>query len=308
MEKNRLGRTNFHLSKIGIGTVQFGLDYGFTEKKTQDKVDEILSYANEKGVNFIDTARSYGDSEEKIGKFLEQNKNQFIIATKLELIKPEEVFNKDKLKSKIYRSIETSLKMLKQNHLDILQLHQTENYLINNKEFWRILTTLKESNEITSIGVSVYEEEETANLIEKYGEHIDFFQIPYNVFDRRFENLQNLFREHQMGTISRSTFLKGVVTCKNNELPAELEELKEYKTKLENTANELSVKVSELALNYACNKEFITTTILGIDTVQELEENINAVKNEKLVNKLLVLDDLKVSNQKLIDPRKWTSL
>ena len=308
MEKNKLGKTEFYLSKIGLGTVQFGFDYGFTKKKTQDEVDELLSYADSKSINFIDTARSYGDSEDKIGNFISQNKNHFIIATKLEKISFEDTKTKDSLYTKIMHSIETSLKKLKLDKLDILQLHQSDDFLIKNEAFWDILISLKEQKLLTSIGVSVYEEEETKNLINKYGKFLDFFQVPYNIFDRRFEKLDSLFKENQIGVIGRSIFLKGVIPCKIEELPKELNGLKSYKEKLREVAEQLSIDTAELALQYVCNKEFITTTILGVDNVEELERNVQAIEKKEVVNFLAELDDLIVKDRTLIDPRQWKTL
>jgi len=308
VNKNKLGKTEFYLSKLGLGTVQFGLDYGFTKKKTQDEVDEILSCANQQGINFIDTARSYGDSEEKIGNFISKNKNQFIIGTKLELISPEESSNNDILKSKIKKSIEKSLGKLKLNRLDILQIHQTASHLIENEEFWRILISLKEEKEIVSLGVSVYEEEETKRIFDSYGRYIDFFQVPYNIFDRRFESLKDDFEKQQIGVIGRSVFLKGIIACAISDLPEELKDLKMYKEKLEIKSEGLSLKPSEAALIYVYNKELITSLILGVDSKKELEANIKVVEGSSFINDLSVFDDIKVNEQRLIDPRKWTSI
>lgn len=308
MEKCRLGVTGYQLSRIGLGTVQFGLDYGFTKKKTQDEVDEILSYADKKGINFIDTARSYGDSEDKIGNFISQNKNSFIIATKFEKIFEDDIKSKGSLHTKIMHSVETSLRKLHLNKLDILQLHQTDDYLINNSNFWDILVSLKERRLITSIGVSVYEEEETKHLISKFGEYIDFFQVPYNVFDRRFERLEKLFEDSRIGVIGRSVFLKGIIPCGIEELPEELKGLEVYKSKLEELGRKLSMQAAELALHYVYNKDFITSTILGVDSVDELDKNIRTIEKKETINYLSLLYDLEVTERRLIDPRQWKSL
>lgn len=308
MDNKKLGKTEFNISKLGLGTVQFGLDYGFTKKKTQDEVDEILSCANQHGINFIDTARSYGDSEEKIGNFISQNKNQFVIGTKLELINPEEAGNKDILKAKIKKSLEASLSKLKLNSLDVLQIHQTASYIIENEEFWKILISLKEKKEIASIGVSVYEEEETKKLLDSYGKYIDFFQAPYNIFDRRFENLEEELKKQQIGVIGRSVFLKGIIACQISGLPEELKDLKIYKERLEAKARSLSLKPAETALLYVYKKELITCAILGVDSKKELEENLEVVQKADSINDLSIFDDIKVTEQRLIDPRKWTSL
>lgn len=307
MKKQRLGKTKYELSKVGLGTVQFGLDYGFTRKKTQDEVDKILYTADKYGVNFIDTARSYGDSEEKIGRFTSENKNNFVIATKFEKIIPDDAKSRDMLRDKIYKSIDTSLMMLKSDSLDIIQLHQTDSFLIENPSFWEILNLLKEEKLISSIGISVYEEQETKHLLDLYGDYIDFFQVPYNVFDRRFENLKNEFEKRNIGVIARSIFLKGVVPCEIDKLPSELLDLKPYKEKLLTVAKKMNMKPQEAGLSYVYYKSFITSMILGVDSAEELEHNVKTIDNSQVLDEM-TFDNLKVSDLRLIDPRKWTSL
>ena len=101
---NNFRNSKYEISKFGLGTVQFGLDYGFTKRKTQEEVDSILNTANNNGITLIDTAREYGDSEEKIGNFLENYKNNFVIATKLRLIDNLDNLTYVDFKNNIYNS------------------------------------------------------------------------------------------------------------------------------------------------------------------------------------------------------------
>ncbi|MCX8130816.1 MAG: aldo/keto reductase [Clostridia bacterium] len=308
MRKKRLGKTNYYLSEIGLGTVQFGLDYGFNKKLDQDSVNEILSCAKKQGINFIDTASSYGDSEEKIGNYVSQNDNDFIIATKLAKISPQDVENKESIKNIIYSSVELSLSNLKLDKLNLLQLHQADSYITNSEYFWHAISNLKSENLIDSFGISVYETKETIKLVNEYRQYIDFFQIPYNVFDRRFDDLVDTFKEFKIGIISRSAFLKGVITCREDSLPKELFQLGEYKNKLNTLAKELELGVDELVLQFVNSKDFISTTILGINSVSELQRNIDIIQGSKINNQLHELEQLKVTDIALIDPRNWTSL
>lgn len=295
------------VSKLGLGTVQFGLDYGFTKKKTQDEVDEILDFANKNGITLIDTARSYGDSEEKIGRFISNSNNNFIIATKLEKIDYKESQDKNLLESKVYTSIEKSLQSLNIKSIDILQIHQTEDFVLNNPILWDIITQAKNEKLINELGISVYEEEETVKAVESFGELIDFIQIPYNIFDRRFEKLLDTFKANNIRIISRSAFLKGVIACKETDLPEELHGLMTYKKALKTYANNFSMQTEELALLYVYNKKFISSTILGVNSVEELESNIQTIK--KYQDKQLEdFSDIEVKDLKLIDPRKWTTI
>lgn len=305
MKKNRLGKTGYQASQIGLGTVQFGLDYGFTKVKTQEEVDEILDCANTNGINLIDTAREYGDSEAKIGNYISQNENAFIVATKLQKIPFESSLSYNALKDKVYASIERSLLNLKIEKISLLQLHQTDDYLTKNDVFWEVIKNFKNEKLIDGFGVSVYDENEMELLIEKQNEIIDFFQVPYNIFDRRFIALEKKLIDHSIGIISRSTFLKGIITCSINDLPEQLNELAVYKTKLNDLSNKLSMGVDELALLFVIHNQLIASTILGVNSSKELLSNINIINNSPDFFEYDAFKDLYVNNLHLIDPRKW---
>ncbi len=106
MLMNNFKNSKYKISKFGLGTVQFGLDYGFTKRKTQDEVNKILKTATDNGITLIDTAREYGDSEEKIGNFIENYNHNFVIATKLRLIDDITNLNYNNLKLNNYTSVE----------------------------------------------------------------------------------------------------------------------------------------------------------------------------------------------------------
>ena len=117
MLTNNFKNSKYKISKFGLGTVQFGLDYGFTKRKSQDEVNLILKTAVDNGITLIDTAREYGDSEDKIGNFIENYKNDFVIATKLRIIDELSDLSYKRLENKIYDSVEESLEKLKLNKI-----------------------------------------------------------------------------------------------------------------------------------------------------------------------------------------------
>lgn len=307
MDKVKLGKSPYYVSRIALGTVQFGIDYGFDKMKTQYEVDSILHCAARNGINFIDTAREYGDSEIKIGNYIARHKNDFIIATKIKKISQNEVSNKN-LKAIILKSIEESTKALQLKNLDVLQLHQTDEYIINKEVFWDTIKGLKKNNIIGSFGVSVYDIKETLHLIENYGDMIDFFQVPYNIFDRKFEKLKEVLEKASISLVSRSTFLKGIIPCEISELPSELEGLKPYKEKLQKKADALEMSVSELAMLYTYCSEHIGSALLGVNSPADIERNIDTIKKHECgVIAKNDFSDLSVKNLFLTDPRKWTS-
>lgn len=303
---NNFKNSKYQISKFGLGTVQFGLDYGFTKRKTQDEVDSILQTANENGITLIDTAREYGDSEEKIGNFIENYDSDFVIATKLRLIDDLNNLNYANLKKSIYNSVEESIEKLQLNKIPILQLHQTVDEIYKNDDFWVIINQLKEDNLIDLFGVSVYELPETEFIMENHGNSVDFFQIPYNIFDRRFDDIQEQLDENNIGLVSRSTFLKGIIPCEIDDVPKGLEEIKPFKEELQRLANECNVSVPELASVFVYYNDFINSTILGVDSPKELESNIKSIDRfDKNLLEHIDFDSLRINDDYLIDPRKW---
>lgn len=307
MIRTKLGKSGYFVSKLALGTVQFGLDYGFVKKKTQGEVDAILDCAWNNGLNFIDTAREYGDSERKIGDFLSRSDAEFIVATKLKKLSESEA-SSGTLRGSICRSLEESLKELRLQNLQVLQLHQTDEYLVTNDAFWNVIVDLKKNRTIGAFGVSVYDVGETLNLTANYGDVIDYFQVPYNVFDRRFDELHSVLTKESITLVSRSTFLKGVIPCKMPDLPSELDELKPYKERLESKARDIGVSVSELALLYVYCCKHVGSTLVGVDGPEELTQNISVIKKQHCgVLENEDFSDLLVTNSALIDPRKWTN-
>ena len=304
---NNFKKSNYSISKFGLGTVQFGLDYGFTKRKSQEDANSILQTAVENNVTLIDTAREYGDSEDKIGNFMKDYKNNFVVATKLRLIDDlSNNLNYINLKKDIYNSVEESLGKLQLNKIPILQLHQTVDEIYKNDDFWVIINQLKEDNLIDLFGVSVYELSETQFIAQNYNECVDFFQIPYNIFDRRFDDIKKELDEYSIGLISRSTFLKGIIPCSIDDVPECLNDIKPFKRELQNFANECGCSAADLASVFVYYNDYINSTILGVNSPEELENNINSIERfDENILKDIDFDNLRVTDDYLIDPRKW---
>lgn len=306
---NRLKRYDIEIPRIGLGTVQFGLDYGFTKAKNQNEVNDILDCCLVHGINFIDTARDYGDSEEKIGSYIKMHPEANItVSTKIGYIKEGQCKNEN-FKNVVRQSIETSLQCLQKASIELLSLHQTDEYIIHNSDFWEVINEFKERNIIHLFGVSVYEVENARELINEYGDFIDFIQIPYNIFDRRFDQIASLLTEKNIDVVSRSAYLKGIITIVEQEIPKELSNIKKFKRKLADLAESLNFNVQMLALLFVLNKEYISTTILGVNNTKEIEENVQALsKRGQLLDYEELLRELSIKDEFLIDPRRWKSI
>ena len=295
------------ISKIGLGTVQFGVDYGFTKKKSQNEVDSILEKALELGINFVDTAREYGDSEAKIGSFLKLNPGaDFIIATKLKKIPASGAYD---VKKHVLASVNDSLAALHTGKIDVLQLHEIPERLVSDLSFWEGIAEVKKAGKVVYFGVSVYEPDETSELIKKYGDLIDFVQVPYNIFDRRFESLFALLKQKGVGIIARSIFLKGVIAAEMSRIPEELAGLRPFKIKLGDISKKTRISVPYLALLYVVDSGSVASAILGVNSASELEANVEALKQLTDFQKIRTeLNELNVTDLALIDPRRWKTI
>lgn len=296
----------YELSNFGLGTVQFGLDYGFTKRKTQEEVNDILNVAVENDINLIDTAREYGDSEEKIGVFNKEFDNDFVIATKLSLIDDLNNLSYSFLKNHIQQSVNDSLSNLNLDNIPILQLHQVDMELYNNSDFWSCIEDIKQDKLIDNFGVSVYDTDDTQFLLDNHGDIIDFIQIPYNIFDRRFDSIFEQIKINNIDVISRSTFLKGIIPSPVDNIPSELNDIIPYKLKLESASENVGVRVDELATLFVYYNKNISSTIFGVNSPEELKNNIDTIKqfNEDILDEI-DFNELSVSEVKLIDPRQW---
>ena len=298
--------SKYELSNFGLGTVQFGLDYGFTKRKTQDEVNDILNVAVDNDINLIDTAREYGDSEEKIGVFNEEFDNDFIIATKLSLINDLSNLSHSYLKNHIQKSVNDSLSNLNIDYIPILQLHQVDTELYENSDFWSCIEDIKQDKMIDKFGVSVYDTEDTQYLLDKHGDIIDYIQIPYNIFDRRFDSIFEQIKLNNIDIISRSTFLKGIIPSSVDNVPSELSDIIPYKLKLESVSENVGVRVDELATLFVYYNKNIASTIFGVNSPEELQNNIDTIKQfDESILENIDFNELSISESRLIDPRQW---
>lgn len=305
-----LSRANLRISRIGLGTVQFGLDYGLTKEKSQDEVDAILKACCDQGLNFLDTARDYGDSEDKIGHFIQRHGRQpFVIATKLGKMEKEVVNNSVHLAKHIQDSIKTSLQKLGAPIVDILLLHQTDDFFLESPIFWGVIEELRAKKLFRLFGISVYEPEQTRIWVTRRSQHIDCVQLPYSVFDQRFETILPLLKDKKIDVISRSAFLKGMIPAQENELPSELKAIKPWQDKLKIIAQDIGLSLSELALGFVLTNKLITSTILGVDSSKELNSNIRCLGLlEKIAKRYDELEGLRIEDESLIDPRRWRQI
>lgn len=272
------------VNKIGIGTVQFGLNYGISNKngKTNNfEIEQILNTAGQKGVNCIDTASAYGNAEERIGEF---DLNPFRVVSKfMPLIDGTTIFNQ----------IHQSLNNLNQKSIYGYLAHRPMD-VYKKPEQWEELQEIKANGLISKIGFSLNEPEEILQLLDK-GLIPDLIQVPYNYFDRRFEDIMINLKENGCEIHTRSTFLQGLFFMNSDELPTFFDEVKPQLNILQRN-NFLAKSL----LNYTSTKSFIDKVIIGVENNNQLIENLDNS------NRIEELEDLDFSfSKKILMPMYW---
>lgn len=272
--------------KLALGTAQFGLDYGITNKRgkiPKKEVFKILEYALKKGIDTLDTAYNYGDSERLIGEYIKQFR-----------IKNEKL----RIVSKIPQSLNKIDYYLKQslNKLNLKTLygylfHDFNSFKKNNLEIVQ-LQRYKKIGLIKKIGFSLYYPSELDYLLEK-NVKFDLLQVPYNILDQRFSSYFPKLKRKGIEIHVRSVFLQGVLI--NDK-------------RLEKIAKKLQTSASSLCINFAALNRFIDKIIIGVAGFSNLKENVKAVDDKNKVFK--VYDELKKfkeTNEAIILPIKWKS-
>src|SRR3954470_22126781 len=139
MKYRRLGKTNLNVSVIGVGTWQLGGEWG--KQFTQDEASQILSRAQQLGINLIDTAECYGDhtSERLIGGAIKNQRDIWIIATKFGHRFTGFMQRSDERSpSDVKQQLEASLKALQTDYIDVYQYHSVRDEEFFNEALWKV--------------------------------------------------------------------------------------------------------------------------------------------------------------------------
>lgn len=276
-----------NISKIVLGTVQFGCQYGINSagRPNEDEVRRILAYAAEAGITKLDTSSAYGDSEKVLGECMPDGA-QFQIISKY-----------PKSDMSVREMFLGSLKRLKVQKLYGYLLHHFEVYRTNPK-VWDEFRALREEGLVEKIGFSLYSAEELELLL---ANHVDFdiLQYPRNIFDKQFDAYLSILKERGVEVHVRSTFLQGLFFKDRNALPEKLQPLKPFLQQLDEYAQMHQMTISELAMNYNVQNAYLGGVLVGVDTLEQLKMNIQ-MESDKPIDL-----DIDVQEKELLNPVNW---
>ncbi|MEO9805401.1 MAG: aldo/keto reductase [Reichenbachiella sp.] len=284
-------------SKLILGTVQFGLNYGINNydgKVNKEEAYKILDLAGKNDISALDTAAVYGNSESVIGSYLNGSNNKFKLITKLA--------SHD---SDWKTSLNQSLKRLKSKKVETVLFHSYKMYrMMRALDSYQDLLSLK-GKVYSNLGVSVYSNDEMNELLND--DTINIVQAPFNLLDNESKkgDILKKFKDQGKTVHVRSTFLQGLFFMKKNHLPADLQSLGVYLDKLRKIASAAHCPLGELAIKYVLSKEYIDGVLIGVDSVQQLELNLEWSSGNIDSNFFDEIDNISVEDVNLLNPSTW---
>ncbi len=288
--------------QLALGTVQFGLDYGVAN--TDGKMDattmiSILQRARAEGVDTLDTAISYGESEKRLGM---TNVKDWRIITKLPEI-PDGCTN---INTWVLNQVQKSLLRLRVTRISALLLHRPDQLLESNGvEIWKALQDLKQKNIVEKIGFSVYDCNQLDALWNSFQPNI--VQMPYNLLDQRFliSGWMKKMNDAGVEIHVRSIFLQGLLLMSKSDRPEKFNHWKEIWEVLDAWILEYDITAVEAAISFVMGNPYIDKIVVGVDNIQQLEEILSITLKRKIVHPPR---SLRTNDVRLINPSQWNAL
>jgi len=287
MHYRTLGRTGIQVTPYALGAMMLG---SFGNPDRQEGV-RIIHRALDGGINFIDTADRYGDSEEVVGEALAGRRDEVVLATKFWGPVDDDVNHRGASRRWIVQAVERSLRNLRTDHIDLYQLHRPDPET-DIDETLSALTDLVRQGKVRAIGTSSMRGSEIVEaqwVSERRGfERFRTEQPNYSILDREIEReILPVAQRYGMGTLVYSPLAGGALSGKyragqsNDNFRAStgmrhfrderrlavIEELVEL-------AQEVGMPLTHLAMAFTIAHPGVTSAIAGPRTMEQLEDTL----------------------------------
>ncbi len=229
MEKRMLGKWDFGGSVIGFGGIPI-------QRISDEEGIEVIEACMKSGINFIDTARGYGKSEEVIGKAIAGNREQWVLATK-SMVRDYEGMKKD---------IEISLQNLQTDCIDLYQLHNVRKMdeyekIMGEDGAYKALVEAKEAGKIKAIGFTGHDVDMAERAVDS--KKFASIQFPYNIVESQGEKVFEKAKKEGIGVIVMKPLAGGALDD------------------------------GTLAIKYILNNPNVSVIIPGMDSIEQVKEN-----------------------------------
>jgi myo-inositol catabolism protein IolS len=297
MKYRRLGKTNLRVSVVGMGTWQFGGEWG--KDFTQPEVDRMFDKAREVGINFIDTAECYGDhtSEAFIGNATSRDRDQWVIATKFghkfhgPMNRTDERSPQDAVKQ-----LEESLRALNTDHVDLLQYHSIADDEFDNVELQQTLIRLRDQGKVRHIGNSIRGNGDEHQTVRSEQAQVEALQVIYNRLARLPETRDFPYTlEHRLGVLARVPLASGFLSGKykpgarftdrvrQGQKPGDIDRKLREVEEIQRNEVPPGVPMAQWALAWCLQHPAVSCVIPGCKSVEQVESNARAAELSDMV-------------------------
>ena len=314
MKKNKLGRTGLNISEVVLGGGWVG---GIFIDPSYEVMEQALELSIKSGINWIDTAETYSDgkSEKNIGDLLESIsiENQLFVSSKARL----DLDSSETFSSQLDRKLDSSLKRLKRDKLDLYQLHNkitlneslntlTSNQIIKRNGICDAFEKLKTDGRVKNIGITALGD--TKSIKEVVATNcFDTAQVYYNLLnptagfsekglwnDHDFSSLIAECQKNDMGIIGIRIFAAGLLATDirhGREIPVtDVIDIKEEERRVKKIYDIVGTKYgnrAQFAIRYGLSKNNLSCVVLGLASLEHLENALDAVTMGPLPEEIL---------------------
>lgn len=291
--------------RIGLGTAQFGLDYGITNRRgrvPEPEAGAILELAADAGIDLVDTAFLYGESEAVLGRSLAPDA-PFRIVTKSDKLGPQG--SGEALRA----AFGQSLRRLGRAQVHGLLFHEAADLLGPAGEtLWRCAEALKREGQVEKIGVSIYEGAELDAALDRYP--LDLVQLPWNPLDLRLVEGGQLARAKAAGVEvhARSLFLQGLLLEDPAAVPQRFGPLRDAIGELADATEGAGLSRLEGLLALAFARPEIERFICGVTAAAELQAIVAAAKKAEAMRGRFRFTPSRALDPIHLNPARWPDL
>ena len=281
LEKRFIPKMNEHVTFVGFGALEIGRDWGLGTEETllrpeDGEAEEVLQTVLDVGINLIDTASAYHRSEERIGRFLHDRRQEYLLASKCGEHSREPNTYYDYSYAGIAGSIDRSLSLLRTDVIDIMQIHfgpEPEEVLARG-ETVGAMKDARQAGKVRFLGASI--DGAMASRCIESGE-FDVMQMSYNLLHQ--ENGANIERAANlgMGVFIRTGLGNGLLTSRVMPMLGTVEDGPTIRLLLELVDNDPSA-LSSLALRFLYANPHISSVLLGTKKAEHVKDNLQLLE------------------------------
>jgi len=302
-------------AELVLGSVQLGLAYGAanrTGKPSRSAACRLVARAAEAGVTKFDTARAYGDAEERLGEALRARRATRTITKLSPLGELPPDASRREVRAAVDASIEASLYALRQSHIDCLLLHRAGHMSAFEGAVWERLIERLEDGTVISLGVSVQSAEEAIAALDCVD--VCHIQLPFNLLDWRWREAGVIERIRSRAHVTihaRSVFLQGILAAGDPSVWPRIEgvDAEALTQLLTDIARDFGRdSVADLCLAYARGQDWIDGVVVGMETELQLDENLRLFVRAPLSAADCARVEARIPRQPacLLDPAQWS--